>query len=186
MADPARSLCVHRKTGPSRMVTHCEALHCISQHWDFNALTSNLWIPLFPKSEEDIQWWTSAHNVLRVAPVTPTKPDPQFFTDALNIGWGPHWNALTVSGVWTTTQKTLHINMLDLEDIQRAMRHWLRKFMGLTAEQRQYSCTDRPRGYSSCVRTSTPGDKTFLQTSCRALPRCQVQIGLCTHMSSEH
>ena len=64
----------------------CEAQHCISQHWDFNALTSNLWIPFFFVAEEDIQWWTSAHNVLRVAPVTPTEPDTQLFTDALNIG----------------------------------------------------------------------------------------------------
>ena len=49
-----------------------EAQHCISQHWDFNVLTSNLWIPLSPMAEEDFQWWKSAHNVLRGAPVTPT------------------------------------------------------------------------------------------------------------------
>ena len=49
VANPARSLCVHRKTGSSGTATHCEALHCISQHWDFNPLTSNLWIPLFPR-----------------------------------------------------------------------------------------------------------------------------------------
>ena len=47
-----------------------EAQHCISQHWDFDALTSNLWIPLSPSAEEDLQWWKSANNVLRGAPVT--------------------------------------------------------------------------------------------------------------------
>ena len=130
-----------------------------SRHWDFNALTSNLWISLFPTAEEDVQWWTSAHNVLRVAPVTPTEPDTQLFTDALNIGWGPHSNALTAPSVWTTTKKTLHINMLDLEAIHRAMLHWLWNLMGLTVlvasvEHGQYSCADGPRGYSSCVRTT--------------------------------
>ena len=71
-----------------------EAQHCISQHWDFDALTSNL-IPLPPPpAEEDLQWWKSAHNVLRGAPVTLTEPDTQLFTDASNIGWGAHWNAL--------------------------------------------------------------------------------------------
>ena len=109
-----------------------EAQHYISQHWDFNVLTSNLWIPLSPTAEEDFQWWKSAHNVLRGAPVTPTEPDTQLFTDASNIGWGALWNALTVSGVWTTTDKTLHINILELEAIHRAMLHWLRKLMGLT------------------------------------------------------
>ena len=66
------------------------------------------------------------------SPSYPDKPDTQLFTDASNIGWGAHWNALTVSGVWTTTEKTLHINVLELEAIHRAMLHWLRKLMGLT------------------------------------------------------
>ena len=32
---------------------HTVKLYIASQHWDFNALTSNLWIPLFPTAEED-------------------------------------------------------------------------------------------------------------------------------------
>ena len=109
-----------------------EAQHWISQRWDFDALTSNLWIPLPPLAEEDLQWWKSAHNVLRGAPITQTEPDTQLFTDASNIGWGVQWNALMVSGVWPTTKKTLHINVLKLEAIHRAMLHWLRKLIGLT------------------------------------------------------
>ena len=77
----------------------------------------------------------------------PDRTDTQLFTDALNICWGQHWNALTVSGVWTTTEKTLHINMLDLEAIHRARLHWLQKLVGLTVlvasvEHGQYSCAD--------------------------------------------
>ena len=34
-----------------RLHTH-EAQHCISQHWDFDALTSNLWIPLSPRQRK--------------------------------------------------------------------------------------------------------------------------------------
>ena len=74
-----------------------EAQHCISEHWNVYALTSNLWIPLSPTAEEDLQWWKLPHNDLRGAPVTPTEPDTQLFTDASNIGWGAHWNTLTVS-----------------------------------------------------------------------------------------
>ncbi|KAK2179293.1 hypothetical protein NP493_497g00005 [Ridgeia piscesae] len=78
-------------------------------------------------AEEGLQWLTSAHNVLRVAPVTPTEPDTRLFS------WGAHWNALTVSDVWTTIEKTLlHINMLNLEAINRVTLHWLQKLMGLT------------------------------------------------------
>ena len=60
-------------------------------------------VPLSLMAEEDFQWWKSAHNVLRGAPVTSTEPDTQLFTDASNIGRGAHWKALTVTGVWTTT-----------------------------------------------------------------------------------
>ena len=65
------------------------------------------------------------------SPSYPDKPDTQLFTDASNIGWGAHWNALTVSSIRTTTEETHHINVLELEAIHRAMLHWLRKLMGL-------------------------------------------------------
>ena len=107
-----------------KLVPHTrEAQHCISQHWDFDALTSNLWIPLSPPGGGRSPMVEISTQCSEGAPVTPTEPDTQLFTDALNIGWGAHWNALTVSGVWTTTEKTLHIN----EAIHRAMLHWLWK-----------------------------------------------------------
>jgi len=63
-----------------RLHTH-KAQHCISQDWEFVTLTSNLWIPLSPPAEEDLQWWKSTQIVLRGAPVTLTEPDTQLFTD---------------------------------------------------------------------------------------------------------
>ena len=71
-------------------------------HCDFDVSTSNLWIRLSPMAEEDLQRWTSAHNVLRGGPVT------------------------LVISVWTTTEKTLHINavMLFAFAIQPHYTHW--------------------------------------------------------------
>ena len=120
------------KMVPLGLLHICEAQHCISQHWDFNVLTRNLWIPLSPTAEEDFQWRKSAHNVLRGAPVTPTNQTLSCSRMHRTSGLGADWNALTVSGVWTTTEKTLHSNLLELEAIHRAMLHWLRKLMGLT------------------------------------------------------
>jgi len=64
-----------------RLHTH-KTQHCISQYWEFVALTSNLWIPLSPPAVEDLQWWKSAQIVLRGAPVTMTGADTHLFTDA--------------------------------------------------------------------------------------------------------
>ena len=47
--------------------------------------------------------------------VTPKDPDTQLFTDASSIGLGAHWDTLTVSGVWSKQEKTLHINVLELK-----------------------------------------------------------------------
>ena len=60
VADPARSLASTEKMVPLGRLVIREAQHCISQHWDFNILTSNWWIPLSPTAEEDFQWWKSA------------------------------------------------------------------------------------------------------------------------------
>ena len=60
VADPARSLASIEKMIPLGRLHTREAQHCISQHCDFNVLTSNLWIPLSPTAEEDFQWWNSA------------------------------------------------------------------------------------------------------------------------------
>ena len=65
VADPARSLASTEKMVPLGRLHTCETQHCVSQHWDFNVLTSNLWIPLSPTAEEDFQWWKSAYHVLR-------------------------------------------------------------------------------------------------------------------------
>ena len=40
-----------------------EAQHCISQRWDFDALTSNLWIPLSPPSRRKISNGGSQHTM---------------------------------------------------------------------------------------------------------------------------
>ena len=132
MADPARSLYVHIINGSSGTAAHprSPALHL--SKLGFQCFNQQLVDTSFPHGGGIFQWWKSAHNVLRGAPVTPTELDTQLFMDALNIGRGAHWNAFTVSGVWTTTEKTLHINVLELEAIHRAMLHWLRKLMGLT------------------------------------------------------
>ena len=83
-------------------------------------------------ADEDLQRWMPGHNVLMGAWVIPKDPDAYLFTDASNIGWGAHWNSLTVSGVWLTTEKALHINVLELEAVHLTMLHWLKQLTGLT------------------------------------------------------
>ena len=87
VADPALSLCGHRETGSSRTAAHPRSPTLHLSTLGFQCFNQKLWIPLSSMAQEELQWWMSAHNVLTGAPVTPTEPDTQLFTDASNIGW---------------------------------------------------------------------------------------------------
>ena len=149
------------------------------------------------KNSKDLQWWKSAHNVLRGAPITRQNQTPSC-SQMHRTSAGEHIGM------------ELHINVLEL-DIHRAMLHWLRKLMGLTVLVASDNSTvmsyinkqGGTRSIQLCRRTkklllmcqanqivlrhdTSLGDSTSLQTYCCALPRCQVQNGLCIHLSSEH
>ena len=44
------------------------------------------------------------------------------FTDALMKDWGAHLGDLTVSGMWSNTKTSLHINILELKAVFLAMK----------------------------------------------------------------
>ena len=84
MADPVRFVCGNREILVPLVCLHtCEAQHCMSQHWDFNPSTSDMWIPISSAADEDLQWWMLGHNVRIGDRVIPKYPDPQWFTYAL-------------------------------------------------------------------------------------------------------
>ena len=46
-------------------------------------------------------------------------------TDASLGGWGAVWQCRTVRGLWSPSQQTLHINVLELQAVWCALRHFL-------------------------------------------------------------
>ena len=85
VADPARSLCVHRKTGSSGTATHPRSPTLHLSTLGFECFDQQRVYTSFPHGGGG-------------------SPMVEVSTDALNIGWGAHWNALMV---WATTEKTL-------------------------------------------------------------------------------
>ena len=65
------------KNGSSGKAAHPRSPTLHLSTLGFQCFNQNLWILLSPTAEEDFQWWKSAHNVLRGAPVTMTEPDAQ-------------------------------------------------------------------------------------------------------------
>ena len=69
-----------------------QALHVATL--GFQSIKQQMWIPISPAADEDLQWWISGHDVPMGARVIPKDPDAHLFTDVSNIGWGAHWELL--------------------------------------------------------------------------------------------
>ena len=64
---------------------------------------------------ESIRQW-NGKSVLKAC------PDIQIQTDASKTGWGAHCGKESTQGLWTTTEKTLHINALELKAVLFAVK----------------------------------------------------------------
>ena len=71
-------------------------------------------IELTPDMINDISWWTN--NVSSHAkPMFPLRPQLTIYSDASNSGWGGTCNGVRTNGLWSSAEKQLHINCLELK-----------------------------------------------------------------------
>ena len=71
-------------------------------------------IELTPDMIDDISWWTN--NVSNHAkPMFPLRPHLTIYSDASNSGWGGTCNGVRTNGLWSSAEKQLHINCLELK-----------------------------------------------------------------------
>lgn len=101
-----------------------EIQFCLKANWNANLHDKYLWIQLSPEARADLTWWLDPENVFTGSPVVRPPPDAQIFTDASNEGWGAHLNYNLASGTWSSSWKSLHINNLELEAVNKALQFW--------------------------------------------------------------
>ncbi|XP_046543605.1 uncharacterized protein LOC124253801 [Haliotis rubra] len=73
---------------------------------------------------QKLLWWTNEANILSGAAFRPPPPDLTMYTDASTLGWGAHMGHLQLQGIWSDQEKSLHINVLEMLAIVRALEHW--------------------------------------------------------------
>jgi len=94
----------------------------LQEQWRIS--TDNPQYAVYISSEvvDAIRWWLLENNVMKGVPLSgDTETRIQVFTDASSTGWGGHIELITVRGVWTTEEKKLHINILELLAIHKTL-----------------------------------------------------------------
>ena len=84
--------------------------------------------PLDRLAHSCLKWWSSVQQ--NGKSLNPPPPDLTITTDASRIGWGAAWGAKQLSGTWCQQEATLHINMLELIAVEKAVKLWAPKLRG--------------------------------------------------------
>ena len=58
------------------------------------------------------------------------RPDFMVFTNASTQGWGAHMGDSQIAGIWTCSDRRLHINTLELKAVILALHHWVSVLWG--------------------------------------------------------
>jgi len=70
-----------------------------------------------------ITWWTRSQNLTREVSFRKNKDTVTVVTDASTVGWGGTVRDIPVCGVWTESEKSLHINCLEMLGVKRTLEH---------------------------------------------------------------
>ena len=80
-------------------------------------------VPIRPPLLPHLRWWLVEDRLSAGVPIVPPVPTISLITDASNLGWGAHLEplGLTASGIWSTRDRLLHINNLELKAVTLAV-----------------------------------------------------------------
>ena len=75
------------------------------------------------EAQVSLRWWTSP--LLNGRSLQMNLPTQVISTDTSLSGWGAQIKQVSIQGLWTDTDKLMHINYLELKTVLFALQHWL-------------------------------------------------------------
>ncbi|PIK35434.1 putative TBC1 domain family member 2A [Apostichopus japonicus] len=79
------------------------------------------------KITQHLRWWLDPDNWSQGVPFTIELPMTSVTTEASLTGWGAHWSNRTAWGTWSPTERSLHINILEMMAVKRALETFNRQ-----------------------------------------------------------
>ena len=93
----------------------------LKTHWKYPMPLDTL-IPWNQKMIRHGKWWLDPQNVLQGEHLHPKEHEKLIFTDASNAGWGAHSGQNSTGGLWSLSEKHLHINLLEMKAVLLALQ----------------------------------------------------------------
>ena len=84
--------------------------------------TDGIKVPQWVLSE--VAWWASP-AVLQGLPLATKEKEVTLFTDASSSGWGAQLGSCSTQGQWSASQRSWHINVLEMKAVINAVRDFL-------------------------------------------------------------
>ena len=96
-----------------------QALHASDQNLDVT-------ITLDHNSLEDLHWWVSNINSVNGSPIRPPAPMLFIITEASTTGWSMVCESQCTNGHWSDSERTQHINVLEVKAAFLALKSFLK------------------------------------------------------------
>ena len=100
--------------------------------WDRSTQDDQFLVPLSSSIREDLAWWTTTNWLLQGRSLLTPSPDLLLYADASKEGWGATIQHLQTSGVWTSIEEDLSINLLELRAIRLGLLQFEEKLQNQT------------------------------------------------------
>ena len=79
-------------------------------------------VPLSEEAQEDLRWWILHLPTMNGQPILRGQPSLIITSDVSLQGWGAYCQDCRIGGPWTTSEKHLHINCLELLGASHAVK----------------------------------------------------------------
>ena len=96
----------------------------LKKQWSMSKHSLDFQIQLQPWIKQLAQIWKNSDWLRQGVPITQPAPLVEIYTDASHFGWGAHMDRWSTSGQWSLSQSSLHINDLELEAVNLALRYF--------------------------------------------------------------
>ena len=101
---------------------------CLHRSWDRE--DQSIRIPWSQDCLRDLMWWFHLPRLQFGVSLQQISPDLDFWSDALDVGWGAHLGSLTASGLWNPEQSALSINARELLAVCEGLIHFQSSLAG--------------------------------------------------------